>query len=102
MLSVGMPLDGLQKFASKHGITGCRCMKKLNLCQTIVVAKGKNKIAVANRTTKVTNPRTSLPACFATLSFIRVLFEEEIWPLLANRGKILDRSQLQDKPKTYE
>eukprot|EP00957_Ditylum_brightwellii_P200211 15262259-Ditylum_brightwellii.AAC.1 len=60
MSPVGMPLDGLQKFASKHGIPRCQCMKKLNLCQAIVVAKGKHDIAVANKTAEVTDPRTSL------------------------------------------
>eukprot|EP00957_Ditylum_brightwellii_P163037 12415025-Ditylum_brightwellii.AAC.1 len=32
MLPARMPLDGLRKFASKYGIPGCRCMKKLHLC----------------------------------------------------------------------
>eukprot|EP00957_Ditylum_brightwellii_P176081 13407734-Ditylum_brightwellii.AAC.2 len=77
-------------------------MKKLNLCHTIVAAKGKHDIAIANGTTKVTDPRTSLPTCFVTLCFLNVLFGEEIRPLLANRGKILERNQLQDKLKTDE
>eukprot|EP00957_Ditylum_brightwellii_P113051 8620491-Ditylum_brightwellii.AAC.1 len=85
MSPVGMPVDGLRKFTSKHGIPRCRHMKKLNLCQAIVVAK--HDIVVANGTAKVTDPRTSLPTHFATLRFLNVLFGEEIWPLLANRGK---------------
>eukprot|EP00957_Ditylum_brightwellii_P196748 14990274-Ditylum_brightwellii.AAC.1 len=102
MSPVGMPLNGMRKFASKHDIPGCRRMNKLNLCQAIVVAKGKQNIAVLNGTTKVMDPRTSLLTCFATLRFLNVLFGEEIQPLLANQGKILEHNQLQDKLKTDE
>eukprot|EP00957_Ditylum_brightwellii_P130285 9938358-Ditylum_brightwellii.AAC.1 len=102
MSPVGMPLDGPRKFASKHGIPGCQCMKKLNLCQAIVVSKGKHDIAVANGTAEVMDPRTSLPTRFVTLRFLNVLFGEEIQPLLANRGKMLEHNQLQDKLKMDE
>eukprot|EP00957_Ditylum_brightwellii_P087911 6694606-Ditylum_brightwellii.AAC.1 len=102
MSTVGMPLDGLLKFASKYGISQCQCMKKLNLYQAIVVVKGKNNIMVANGTAKVTYLRTSLPAHFVTLRFLDVLFGEEIQPLLANCSKIIDHNQLQDKLETDE
>eukprot|EP00957_Ditylum_brightwellii_P153177 11659172-Ditylum_brightwellii.AAC.1 len=58
-------------------------MKKLNLCQAVVVAKGKHDIVVANGTAEVKYPRTSLLTCFVTLRFLNVLFGEEIWPLLS-------------------
>eukprot|EP00957_Ditylum_brightwellii_P020223 1525597-Ditylum_brightwellii.AAC.1 len=98
-----MPLDGLRKFVSKHSISGCQRMNKLNLCQAIVVvAKGCNDIVVANRTAEVIDPRTRLPAHFVTLNFLNVLFGKEIWLLLANCGKMLDYTQIQDKLKTDE
>eukprot|EP00957_Ditylum_brightwellii_P203368 15334333-Ditylum_brightwellii.AAC.1 len=73
-----MPLDGLWKFASRHGISGCRHMKKLNLSQVIIVAKGYSNIEAAMVTTEVTDPRTSLLTHFVTLHFINVLFGEKI------------------------
>ena len=92
----------MRMFASKLGIHVSRKMRKDHLCCGIVDAKGQYDIGVANGTLEMVDPITNHPIRFVTTRFLNVLFGEVMKPHLACRGRVLTRSELQEKLKTDE
>ena len=95
-------LDEMRMFAAKLGIRGSRKIRKDHLCHEIVDAKGQYDIGVANGTLEMVDPITNHPIRFVTTRFLNVLFGEAMKPHLACRGRVLIRSELEEKLKTYE
>ena len=98
--AVALRLDGLRKLGARLGVPNSRRLSKYNLCNGIVAAKGQNDVNAANGKIEIIDPKTSKPIRFISIRFLNVLFGEAIKPLLANRGQVLGRNQLEEKLKT--
>ena len=98
--AVNLLLDDLRKLGAKLSVPEYRSLSKLNLCHAIVSAKGQHDVEMANGTFEVIDLKTNSPTHFVTIRFLNVLFGEAVKPLLAQRGQILGRNQLEEKSKT--